>query len=150
VDATLSWDLGDGESSTAPSPTNVYTTPGQYVVELTATLDGCSSTVSQVILVTSVVSSNPSSITLPNVFTPNGDRHNDLLLMDAVNITSVEVLIYNRWGQKVNELKRVGEVWDGRSMSGEHVSDGTYFYTLVAMGADGVEHTLTGHITVLR
>ncbi len=35
-------------------------------------------------------------------------------------------------------------------MSGNLVPDGTYFYTLNALGTDGVTHTLTGHITVVR
>ena len=91
-----------------------------------------------------------STIYVPNVFTPNGDRINDVLAIAATNIASLEVLIFNRWGEQVTELKRVGEVWDGRSISGNPVADGTYFYTLKARGIDGVDYDTAGHITVLR
>ena len=47
-------------------------------------------------------------------------------------------------------MKRTGEVWDARSMSGDLVPDGTYFYVLAAKGADGKAYDLTGHITLLR
>jgi PKD repeat protein len=39
-----SWDFGDGNTSTAQNPTNVYTTPGTYTVSLTATGLGGSDT----------------------------------------------------------------------------------------------------------
>ncbi len=152
TNATYSWDFDGPGMSTVTSPAQVFTQPGTYDVELTVTVNGCSVIATEVVTVTVVdtTAAPISVITLPNVFTPNGDRQNDLLVMNAVNITSVEVLIFNRWGQKVSELNRVGEAWDARSMSGELVPDGTYFYTLEARGADGVEHSLTGHITVLR
>ena len=64
-------------------------------MELTASLDDCVMTVLQVITV-SALPGGPSSIVVPNVFTPNGDHHNDLLVLTAVNITSLEMQIYNR------------------------------------------------------
>ncbi|MEJ7735836.1 MAG: PKD domain-containing protein [Chitinophagaceae bacterium] len=40
------WDFGDGNSSTAPSPTHLYTTPGIYTVKLTfSTPGGCTDSV---------------------------------------------------------------------------------------------------------
>lgn len=147
--STYDWDFDGAGTSSSPSPTNVFSQPGSYAVELTASLDDCVMTVLQVITV-SALPGGPSSIVVPNVFTPNGDHHNDLLVLTAVNITSLEMQIYNRWGQKVNELKRTGEVWDARSVSGDLVPDGTYFYVLAAKGTDGKSYDLTGHITILR
>ena len=117
---------------------------------LVTTLDGCVAQSSAVITVRQPAPGGASSIYVPNVFTPNGDRINDVLAIVSTNIVSLEVLIYNRWGEKVNELKRVGEVWDARAVSGNPVADGTYFYTLKALGTDGVEYDTAGHITVLR
>ena len=150
ANALFSWDLDDGSTSASNSPAHVFDQPGVYTVQLTATVDGCTTTVGTIITVLGTVPVNVSSIFVPNVITPNGDRRNDLLVLTATNIVSLEMLIYNRWGQKVNELKRPNEVWDARSNSGELVSEGTYFYTLTAQGADGKGYDLTGHITVLR
>lgn len=148
--ATNTWDLGGEGTSSSASPSFTFTEPGNYLVTLVTTVDDCVAEADELIIVTAPGPGTTSVITVPNVFTPNGDRVNDVLVLDAVNIVSVEVFIYNRWGQKVNELKRVGEVWDARSMSGNLVPDGTYFYTLTAQGTDGVTHDLSGHITVVR
>ena len=148
--ASNTWDLGGEGTSSFASPSFTFTEPGNYLVTLVTTADDCVAEADELIIVTAPGPGTTSVITVPNVFTPNGDRVNDVLVLDAVNIVSVEVFIYNRWGQKVNELKRVGEVWDARSMSGNLVPDGTYFYTLTAQGTDGVTHDLSGHITVVR
>ena len=149
--AEVLWDFDDdGSTSTVLEPQHTFEEPGSYTVTLEVTALGCSTTSSAVITVTVPAQGTVSSIVLPNVFSPNGDRLNDLLVMNAVNITSVEILIFNRWGQMVNDLMRVGESWDGRSKTGEHVPDGTYFYTLTAQGRDGKSYDTTGHITLLR
>lgn len=148
--AASAWDFDGEGTSTTTSPSFTFTEPGTYLVTLVTTADDCVAEADQLITVIAPGPGTASVITIPNVFTPNGDRVNDVLALQAVNIVSVEVFIYNRWGQKVNELKRVGEVWDARSMSGNVVPDGTYFYTLTAQGTDGVTHDLSGHITVVR
>lgn len=37
---TLSWDFGDGSTSTLPAPTHIYATAGTYTVSVTATFNG--------------------------------------------------------------------------------------------------------------
>lgn len=148
--ATSAWDFGGEGSSTATTPTFTFVDPGVYTVTLVTAMDGCTATSSVVVVVHTPDPGGASTIYVPNVFTPNGDRINDVLAIAATNIASLEVLIFNRWGEQVTELKRVGEVWDGRSISGNPVADGTYFYTLKARGIDGVDYDTAGHITVLR
>ena len=149
--AEVLWDFDDDNStSTAVTAQHTFLGPGPYSVTLQVSALGCSTLSSVLIIVSAPAAGTVSSITIPNVFTPNGDRINDLLVLNAVNITKVEVSIFNRWGQMVNELKRIGESWDARSSTGEVVPDGTYFYALKAEGRDGRTYDLTGHITVLR
>lgn len=64
-------------------------------------------------------------ISLPNVFTPNGDGTNDLLKFD---FPCKSLIVYNRWGQKVFESTGTNCNWDGRTNSGKEVPNGTYFY----------------------
>jgi PKD repeat protein len=45
--ADMSWDFGDGTSSTSASPKKKYANPGSYVVTLEADLNGCVATMSQ-------------------------------------------------------------------------------------------------------
>ena len=65
-------------------------------------------------------------------------------------MASLEVQIFNRWGQEVGRIKRVSEVWDGRSEAGEMLSEGTYFYMLKATGNSGTSYDLHGTVTLLR
>lgn len=68
--------------------------------------------------------------TIPNVFTPNADRINDVFSFETCDkITST--LIYNRWGNKVFETNTAKHYWDGRTTSGEQCVNGTYFYIIV-------------------
>lgn len=148
--ASFVWDFDGEGTSTNTDPVHLFEAPGVYVITLEASLDGCTALADTVINVSAIAVGNTSGVVIPNVFTPNRDGDNDLFYVTAVNIVGMNMLIYNRWGQKVNELRRVGEAWDARSMSGDLVPDGTYFYTFTAQGADGKEYDMTGHITLLR
>ena len=45
-----------------------------------------------------------TSLTMPNVFTPDGDQFNDLFLpINTFNIRSCNLKIFNRWGKLVHE-----------------------------------------------
>jgi gliding motility-associated-like protein len=149
VDAALSWELGDGGSDSGADVEHVYLEPGVYTVTLTATASGCTATATTTITVLdgpSVI----SSITVPNVFTPNGDGQNDELTLAEVGIATVDLEVLNRWGQVVGRIERPGQAWDARSFSGEQVPEGTYFFVMTATGADGRKHEAKGTITVLR
>jgi len=143
------WEFGDGGTSSAVSPTHLYTQPGVYTVSLTATDGDCSDGATLTIIVTSPVL-DPSSVTVPNVFSPNGDGVNDQLEVESTALLSLEVSILNRWGQVVAELDRVRQSWSGRTGAGEELPEGTYFYVLKAEGEDGKRYDLTGTITLLR
>ena len=79
---------------------------------------------------------------LPNVISPNGDGFNDLFRpFDPYRyVDSIDLNIYNRWGQIVFKTTDPAILWDGSNKdSGEQVSDGVYFYTV-----DIFERTLRG------
>jgi gliding motility-associated-like protein len=97
-----------------------------------------------------VISCEPSSILIPNVFTPNGDGENDFFTVKGVNLISVEGEIYNRWGQKMFAWNNIKGSWDGRTLSGTEVPDGTYFYIIKATGEDGTEYLKKGGFSLIR
>ncbi len=95
---------------------------------------------------------------LPNVFTPNGDNQHDVL-RPRINrfVERVEIAVFNRWGVKVYESEDPLLGWDGTTLGGEPVNDGTYLYKcrVFERQADGsvVEvgnAPLSGAIEVLR
>ena len=98
-----------------------------------------------------------SGYELPNVFTPNGDGHNDLFIPfpeTAGSVESIEISIYNRWGRIVFEGTDPMVNWDGRHYkSGEECPEGTYFYTCLIneKTLNGlVQRNIQGTVTILR
>lgn len=149
LDAALTWDLGDGGSDTGADVEHIYAEPGVYIVTLTASASGCTATATTTITVLDAPGLI-SSVTVPNVVTPNGDGQNDQLALVEVGIASVDLEVLNRWGQVVGRIERPGQLWDARTFSGEQVPDGTYFFVMTATGEDGRRHEAKGTITVLR
>lgn len=123
--------------------------PGVYNVLLTASVDGCNATATTTITVLAE-EEGEVGIRVPNVFSPNGDGVNDVLEVFTSGITALDMAIYNRWGQLVARVERVGQVWDGRTLAGEKVPEGTYYYELNGIGVNGQRYPLRGSITLLR
>lgn len=77
----------------------------------------------------------------PNVFTPNGDGTNDLLIfLGLENFPGSQLIVYNRWGGKMYESSDYHNDWNASG-----VNDGTYYYILTL--PDG--SNLTGFLTIL-
>jgi len=68
-----------------------------------------------------------SSLIVPNVFTPNGDHHNDLFEVIAENSEVFNLKIYNRWGKLLFESDDPLVQWDG-AIGGASADAGVYFY----------------------
>ncbi len=85
-----------------------------------------------------------------NVFTPNGDGVNDVYEFSDEVLTSLNVDIFNRWGQQVFSLKDVNGFWDGKGYNGELLPEGVYFFTMEAVGELGTSYFEEGTITLIR
>jgi gliding motility-associated-like protein len=70
---------------------------------------------------------------VPNVFSPNGDKVNDVYRLNTNAFDPcfdiVHIRIYNRWGQLIFESDKPNFEWDGTT-KGKKVSAGTYFVVL--------------------
>jgi gliding motility-associated-like protein len=143
---TYDWNFGDGNSDTINNPSNTYTELGDYSVLLTVTdMQGCTDTASINIHV-----EGESVLVIPNIFSPNGDGNNDIFNLHGTNITEVSGVIMNRWGQVIFEWSAVEAGWDGRTVAGMEASEGTYYYVVSAVGADGKEYDFNGPIQLVR
>ena len=79
---------------------------------------------------------------LPNAFTPNGDGFNDLFIPSPYCfIESVEMLIYNRWGELVFSTKDPNLNWNGENLRGKPLPAGTYHYVCKV-----IEQRVTGNV----
>lgn len=91
-----------------------------------------------------------SSITLPNIFTPNEDGVNDIYKPILKGIKEIDVTIYNRFGTLIHSWDRIGGKWDGYTTSGLKCSAGTYFIIVKATGFDGKTYNLKNTITLIE
>lgn len=93
---------------------------------------------------------------LPNVFTPNGDNINDKMRpMNGYRfVSSIDLHIFNRWGQEVFNTTNPEIEWDGKDMeSGKDLKEGVYFYicTVNEIFLDGTHtRTLQGTVHIIR
>lgn len=93
--------------------------------------------------------------TLPNVYTPNGDRTNDFFVpFPYRGVERIDLQVFNRWGNVVFTTEDSAIGWDGTNQtSGETCPDGVYFYicTVTFARLSGPEQIqLNGYVHILR
>ncbi len=120
--------------------------PGTYSVVVTDA-NTCSKTAQRTV----IAATNDcfaANVFLPNVFSPNGDGENDVLYVRGEGIQYLELIIYNRWGEKIFETADQKNGWDG-TYKGMKVDAGVYSYILTAEFSGNVTKTLQGTVTVV-
>jgi gliding motility-associated-like protein len=141
------WDFGDTTTSTLSSPVHTYQHQGTYNVRLVATSNGgCTDTLEQPLEV------NPEyTVFIPNAFTPDADGINDVFFVYGAEITTLELKIFDRWGNLVFESDDQYEGWDGRANGGTDVAQqDVYVYKVFIKDFEGKQHKYTGHVSLLK
>ena len=141
------WIFDDENTANTINASNTFAEGGDYNVALiiTETTSGCIDTA-----FINVFYENSSELIVPNIFTPNGDGTNDLFIMTATGIKTFNAVIYNRWGIKIVEWNSILSGWDGRFITGNEASEGTYFYMIKASAFDGKEYNLRGTFHLVK
>ena len=138
------WEFGDDSVSLISNPgPHAYYIPGEYSVKLTIESDQlCIDSVRFNYIVV-----DPSSLAIPNVFTPNGDGINDIFMLDKTSLKYIDITIFTRNGVKVYDFYGEGPIlkeWDGWNgnvnNSSSKASPGVYYYIIRAKGWDDVEY----------
>jgi gliding motility-associated-like protein len=88
-------------------------------------------------------------IFVPNVFTPNGDGKNDVLLVYGNYVASMQLRIFNQWGQLVFYSDNISQGWDGR-YKGQQQPIGVYAYSLKVVLNDNTVINKKGSINLVR
>ena len=85
---------------------------------------------------------------VPNSFTPNGDNHNELFEIYALNVYSFNMIITNRWGELIYQTDDIQKFWDGK-FEGRLVPEGDYLYFIELLGKDREKFIKQGTINVI-
>jgi gliding motility-associated-like protein len=93
---------------------------------------------------------NDGSFFIPEAFSPNGDDINDKFEIKGISkYKTVELLVFNRWGNIVYHSKNYGNgsgkdgFWNGNNrQDGGPVPAGTYYYVLKLDGKENIEGSI--------
>ena len=137
--STYTWEFGDDSLSYLAEPfSHIYYFPGTYTLQLTITSDQfCKDSTSLKVTV------EPSTLNIPNVFTPDGDGINEFFYVDNKSLRSIFVQVFSRNGQRVYVFEGEGDElkdwqgWDGK-IGNSKASPGVYFYIIRARGWDDI------------
>jgi len=88
-------------------------------------------------------------IYIPNSFIPDGNGRNDLFGVFGGNISSMELLLFDRWGELIYTLHSLDDRWDG-TYEGNKCPDGVYTWKLIYTDTQFKKNELTGHVVLLR
>lgn len=123
-----------------PTATPVQTT--QFTVLVTDDY-GCTDSDSVLISVAQ------GQVYFPTAFSPNGDGVNDVFSFFSEGVKSVNLKIFNRWGEMIFQSDSPMKQWDGK-FKNQYQSVGAYVYLAVVTQYDGKEIIYKGTVTLLR
>jgi gliding motility-associated-like protein len=140
--------LAASGAGTIPSftATNMADTPYTAIITTVPFINGCAG-VSQSFKIT--VLPLAKDIFVPNIFSPNGDGKNEQLFIYGNYIASVDMQIFNQWGQRLITLTDTHQGWDGK-YNGNAQPVGVYLYVLRAVLKDGRKVKQKGSVTLIR
>lgn len=86
---------------------------------------------------------------VPNAFTPNGDGDNDIFYAHGINIKEFEMMIFDRWGEKLFTSDNLDKGWDG-NYKGNPAQTETYVWKIKYKDVLNNPGELIGTVTLLR
>ena len=143
------WTPDDGTLSETDihDPTAMPDETTIYQVKVTD-MNGCMAT--DTVLVTVVPAEcNETFVFLPNAFSPNDDGVNDILFVRSLIVEDMELVIYNRYGQRVFRTTSQAQGWDG-TFNGEKLRPDVFSFYLWVRCKGQEEFTKKGNITLLK
>ncbi len=159
--STYAWTSAEGLScSNCANPEASPTTTTTYWVTGTDA-QGCSDITSVIV----TVNTNYNIVYLPNTFSPVSEYgDNQTLQVFGSNIVEINLVVFDRWGEKVYESTNATEAirsdgkccaygigWDGTwQNSGTKVNVASFVYILRGKFKDGKEFEKHGNITLIK
>ncbi len=121
-----------------------YEVKGAGMYTLTAT-NSCGSLKDSIRILSEICKLN-----MPSAFTPNKDGSNDIFKVKyPFSTKQFNMVIYNRWGQKIFESKDIVKGWNG-TINNIDQDPGTYIWTISLIDADDIKQTAQGTVALIR
>ncbi|MBL7911301.1 MAG: gliding motility-associated C-terminal domain-containing protein [Bacteroidia bacterium] len=141
----FSWSASS-DITCANCETNTITPTGTTVYSVTLTDNqGCIITNTVLVQVDIIC----GDVFIPSAFSPNNDGFNDFWCVYSNCLTSMNIQLYNRWGEKVFESGDKNNCWDG-TFNGVMQNDAVFIYQLKASLVNGEEVIKKGNVTLKR
>ena len=139
------WTPPNGLSCTdCPNPIASPTETTTYNVQIT-TPDGCIADTN----ITLIFKIKCGEYFVPTIFSPNGDGNNDEFKVYGKCITSINMKVYDRWGELVFESDDPSYGWDG-TYKGQIMNTTSFVYVIdVTFLDDRIEH-VKGNVSLVR
>lgn len=141
-----SLNLSDNESNHS-SPDHTYSDVGDYCVKMIVyNTPACVDSITHCLVI------EPDyTIYIPNAFTPNGSGLNDEFYVKGENIESLDMKIYDRWGNLIFHSTDINKHWNGSYMNGTEVAQqGVYVYVINIRDKMREKHQYIGHVTIVK
>ena len=120
---------------------------GTYWIKLVVTTDkGCKdSSIKKVVIGPDII------IFVPDAFTPDnaGPNENNTFRPYVINNKTYEMLIFNRWGEKMFETTDLLKGWDGIYLN-KPAQDGVYVYKMIVTSLEDKVFQYNGTFTLIR
>jgi len=149
-----SWNFGDTISgsnnvSSLQYPSHVYSDTGIYCITLAISdpTGICADTIVKCLRVEA-----PYTFYIPSAFTPNNDGWNDMFMGEGTYIRTFNIMIFDRWGNKIFESNDINKGWNGKvkSQTGSLVQEDVYVYKVEITDAYNAQHKYIGRVTMLK
>lgn len=139
------WSTNDTTSTISVSPTETTT----YCVTV-SNASGCFDTACVRVTVEIPCPEN-KDLAVPNAFSPNGDYHNDRFCLQGWStcIADFQIIIYDRWGEKVFESSDASFCWDG-TYKGKDLDPAVFVYYITAVLSNSNNVEKKGNISLIR
>ena len=101
----------------------------------------------------SVTFNIPVSVFIPDGFSPNGDGINDTYVIGHKPNQTVDLMVFNRWGNKVFSEDNYKNDWDGKGVGnflGKDLEEGTYYVWVKIHDSQNGDSKVVKSITLRR
>ncbi|WP_084274250.1 lectin-like domain-containing protein [Crocinitomix catalasitica] len=125
---------------------SVLVIPDRPTVYFVTAVDenGCSTTDTILVDISGVM-----QIFVPNLFSPNGDGHNDYLEIFGPRLFNYSIEIYDRWGKLIFKSNNQEDYWDGK-FNGKDLPAQTFVYMISGQTIMKEDFVKEGNVTIVK